>query len=699
MKLVRLAPFFFFTSILFLTQTNVFSSFPTNRNVTAVAQPISPGNPNKEVIITVVDDQRNQTITWRSPYIGNLSNPTIQDGLVSWAETYGTSIRFHYAVYDAGCGCVKTYYTLYSPGNVASITRGGVVFWDTIEYPFGNPPAYIQHHWAIYDPETGNWVFSETASSPRNTGGALIRDTAIAWAELYNPPGYPNDPTKIIFHFHIYDPQRKQWKQYTSNIFDAPGSSYNLVDGTGLYTANGTSYKAGYNSSTGNWVFNAFTTPFSYFVTSNPTGNTPLKTYFWDMSLGASQWNWLFGDGGGSSERSPFYTYNSVVGSPYIATLTATGPGGSSSQSRTITPTTPHSISGTVANTSGFKISGATVTLTGTLSKTTQTDTNGNYSFVNLTGGGNYTVAVSKLRYKFVLPTRTFSNLSGSQTGNFTGKLNNTIADFDGDAKTDISVFRPSDGTWYLNRSTDGFTAYAWGVSSDIITPGDFDGDGKADIAIFRPSTGAWWILNSSNSQTTVVSFGQNGDIPVQADYDGDGKADIAVWRPSDGVWYRQNSSNGVFIGYQFGTNGDRPAVGDYDGDGRYDYAVFRPSSGVWYLQQSTSGFATAQWGLSGDKITPADYDGDGKTDISVWRPSDGIWYRVNSSNGAYVYSTFGTNGDIPAPGDYDADGKYDYAVFRPSNGVWYLQQSTSGFFTIQFGLSGDLPTPSAFVH
>ncbi len=59
-------------------------------------------------------------------------------------------------------------------------------------------------------------------------------------------------------------------------------------------------------------------------------------------------------------------------------------------------------------------------------------------------------------------------------------------ADFDGDGRTDISVFRPSEGNWYLDRSTAGFSVVNWGLSSDIITPGDFDGDNKADTAIFR---------------------------------------------------------------------------------------------------------------------------------------------------------------------------------------------------------------------
>ena len=42
--------------------------------------------------------------------------------------------------------------------------------------------------------------------------------------------------------------------------------------------------------------------------------------------------------------------------------------------------------------------------------------------------------------------------------------INSPRADFDGDGKTDLSVFRPTEGNWYLNRSFAGFTAINWGL-------------------------------------------------------------------------------------------------------------------------------------------------------------------------------------------------------------------------------------------
>ncbi len=273
-------------------------------------------------------------------------------------------------------------------------------------------------------------------------------------------------------------------------------------------------------------------------------------------------------------------------------------------------------------------------------------------------------------------------------------------ADFDGDGKTDFSVFRPSQGNWYLQRSTAGFGAVNFGISSDVIVPADFDGDRKADYAVWRPSDvdgqPDFYLLRSSDSTIAGVAWGVTTDTPVIADYDGDSKADYAVWRPSTGDFFVLQSQSGTVRHYRFGISTDKPVTGDFDGDRKADFAVFRPSTGVWYIAKSTdNALIVSQWGLSTDIPVFADYDGDSKDDISVFRPSDGIWY-IQKSTGGNLFIPFGTSGDIPVPGDYDGDGKYDQAVYR--NGTWYVNNSTSGFSTIPFGLSTDRPIPRFYL-
>ncbi|HEY0547217.1 MAG TPA: S8 family serine peptidase [Pyrinomonadaceae bacterium] len=274
-------------------------------------------------------------------------------------------------------------------------------------------------------------------------------------------------------------------------------------------------------------------------------------------------------------------------------------------------------------------------------------------------------------------------------------------SDFDGDGKSDIAVFRPSAGTWYITQSSDGaFRAQPFGLSTDTIVPADYDGDAKTDFAVFRPSDNVWYILQSTTSTLRSQAFGASGDVPAPADFDGDSKADITVFRPGTGTWYILQSSDSSFRAQAFGASGDKTVAGDYDGDGKADLAVFRPSSGTWYVLRSSNGsFIAQQFGISTDQVVAGDYDGDGKNDLAVFRPSDGAWYVLNSSNGAFLGQAFGLSTDVPAPGDYDGDGKTDLSVFRPSNGTWYILQSTAGFKAQQFGVNGDKPVGSAYVQ
>jgi hypothetical protein len=105
------------------------------------------------------------------------------------------------------------------------------------------------------------------------------------------------------------------------------------------------------------------------------------------------------------------------------------------------------------------------------------------------------------------------------------------IGDYNGDGKTDYSVWRPNGGNWFVY---DNFTPTQFGLSTDIPVPADYNGDGKAEFAVYRPHGGLWFVYPS----LTPIQFGLSGDIPVPGDYNGDGMAEFAVWRPSTGMWY-----------------------------------------------------------------------------------------------------------------------------------------------------------------
>jgi sugar lactone lactonase YvrE len=267
-----------------------------------------------------------------------------------------------------------------------------------------------------------------------------------------------------------------------------------------------------------------------------------------------------------------------------------------------------------------------------------------------------------------------------------------SVADFDGDGASDISVFRPSSGTWFSATGT----ALGWGAPGDLGVPGDYDGDGRADEAVFRPSTGLW-ALHQSLGGDVFLTYGVGSDLPVPADYDGDGKTDIAVYRPSVGTWYVHRSSDGVDTAVTFGgADGDIPVPADYDGDGRADLAIVR--SGNWFVHPSSGAADTAtSWGTLGDVPVATDYDGDGHADIAIFRPSTGLWAIHPTSGAADVAVTYGgLPGDVPVAGDYDGDGRSDIAIFRPSTGAWFEHVggiSPTGADTVaSFGLATDVP-------
>jgi hypothetical protein len=283
--------------------------------------------------------------------------------------------------------------------------------------------------------------------------------------------------------------------------------------------------------------------------------------------------------------------------------------------------------------------------------------------------------------------------------------------DFDGNLSADVSVFRPSDGSWYFLQANNDYSATQFGANGDLIVPADYDGDRRTDVAVFRRGANStWYILQSTTNSLRAVQFGASNaeqpilfDTPVPADYDGDLKADVAVWRLTDNLneparFLILESARLSLRDAQWGNSSDRPVPADYDGDERADIAVYR--GGDWYILNSyDNSLRAVQFGISTDKTVPADYDGDGRADLAVYRPSAGDWYILKSGNSSFTGLHFGVAEDKPTPADYDGDGKTDVAVFRPSEGNWYLLRTNAGFAGLHFGISSDSPTPNAYVR
>jgi hypothetical protein len=297
------------------------------------------------------------------------------------------------------------------------------------------------------------------------------------------------------------------------------------------------------------------------------------------------------------------------------------------------------------------------------------------------------------------------------------------------DGRADVTVWRPSNGTWYTTSSVSGESFIQFGSSMDIIAAGDYTGSNATDYGVFRPSNSTWYYGRNQTTPSTnfeTIQFGASGDVPVPGDYDGDGKQDPAVWRPSNGTWYALRSSTATLLVQQWGQNGDTPVWGDYDGDLISDFALVRASGANyrWLVLQSNfnNGFVLGCpttvpicsngviWGLTTDKLVPGDYDGDARTDLAVWRPTDGTWYWISSNSktvgntpGATNSATqWGAAGDIPQPADYDGDRKMDFAVFRsssdPTQNFWYIRNSqTTSLTAIEWGQQGDQPATSPY--
>jgi FG-GAP-like repeat len=256
--------------------------------------------------------------------------------------------------------------------------------------------------------------------------------------------------------------------------------------------------------------------------------------------------------------------------------------------------------------------------------------------------------------------------------------------DYDGDGKDDIAVWRensPGSNRAYffiLQSMTNTLRIEQFGqTGDDPRVVADYDGDNKADLAVYRRAANGqnFFFYRSSlaNNNFTSVAFGTGTNTrPNVGDYDGDGKADFCVHVNGQFILLINGTNTVEYINW--GQSTDQLVPGDFDGDGKSDFAVVRNDFSVslvegpkvWYILERDGGGTGAngiRWGRFhdvanlADRVAPGDYDGDGRQDIAVWRPNVdpamNFFLVRRSSDGALLTYEWGQLNDEPAANWY----------------------------------------------
>lgn len=351
------------------------------------------------------------------------------------------------------------------------------------------------------------------------------------------------------------------------------------------------------------------------------------------------------------------------------------------------------SINGHVRDANALGVNGVLVTLSGTQSATTQTDSSGFYQFANLPAGGMFTVTPSKANLSFSPPAQTFSPLNTDQTADFLASTctfsiaptNQSFGAGGGAGSVNVTTLQGCSWTAVSASTWITITSGASGVGNGAVnfTVSPTGAPRAGHITIAGQNFAVYQEFNSCGTPTFSVANYNLGNFPTVvrvADLDGDGHLDIveaSVGGLTSGggivVAVLRNSAAGTFTQSNFNTGlGGLTgmAVADFNSDNRPDIAFtnFNSLFVRIFFNDGSGGFGQPPVDLPlGSQPTQglfaSDLNHDGRTDLLVSAfNTNFVQVLLADGSGGFTQTnlTIGPGYGVLDTGDVNNDGNPD---------------------------------------
>jgi hypothetical protein len=351
--------------------------------------------------------------------------------------------------------------------------------------------------------------------------------------------------------------------------------------------------------------------------------------------------------------------------------------------------------------------------------------------------------------------------LTAASAGNGSGKITSNISGIDCGTSCTADFVQGATVVLTATAAADsvfsGWTGDADCLDSSVSMTGsksctaNFTKPIVSNVGLFRPSTGAWYLIDNATGLWQGCAtdycdgpFGAASDLPLVGDWKGAGQVAFGLYDTTKKTWELDGNADSTWNGctqdicYNFALNTtmsdhETPLVGSWSGALKYSLGVYKlvtnstttgrgkkqkittATAGYWYFDRNGNNkwdgcsvdLCYGPFGQTGDVPVVGDWNGTGVARIGVFTPQTGMWALDANGNGKVdsctidrCYGPFGSPGDLPIVGDWNGSGTAKIGVFRAASGEWFLDLNGNGQwdgssidkYISAFGSPGDMP-------